>query len=110
MIDAALRLESEKTGEIAVGVGAAIGDPGPEKFKIESVCAKYKIPLYAIIIKESYIEAVTPMNKSIAEAADKAVEYVKKIIREEVPEEGKVIIAGIGNTVGVGNETLKISG
>lgn len=107
MIDAALRLESEKTGDIAVGVGAAIGDPGPEKFKIENACTNYKIPLYAIIIKESYIEAVTPMNREIAEAADKAVEIVKKLIREEVPKEGKVIIAGIGNTVGVGNEQVE---
>jgi len=105
-IDAALRLESEKTGDIAVGVGAAIGDPGPEKYKIETVCAKYKIPLYAVVIKESYIEAVTPMNREIAEAADRAVEVVKKLIREEVPKEGKVIIAGIGNTVGIGNEKI----
>ena len=102
-VDAALRLESEKTGNVAVGVGAAIGDPGPEKYKIETICTKYKIPLYAVVIKESYIEAVTPMDKEIALAADKAVEIVKRLILEEVPPEGKVIIAGIGNTVGVGN-------
>jgi len=102
-VDAALRLESEKTGNVSVGVGAAIGDPGPEKYKIENICTKYKIPLFAIVIKESYIEAVTPMNREIADAADRAIETVKRIILEEVPPEGKVILAGIGNTVGVGN-------
>ena len=106
-VDAALRLESEQTGEVAIGVGAAIGDPGPEKHKIEEVCTKYKIPLYAVIIKESYVEAVTPMNPIIAERVDKVVERVKKLILEEVKPEGKVIIAGIGNTVGVGNEPFK---
>lgn len=106
-VDAALRLESEKTGTVAIGVGAAIGDPGPEKYKIEDVCTKYKIPLYAIVIKESYIEAVTPMNKEIAAAAEQAVNIVKKLIREEVSDEGKVIIAGIGNTVGIGNEGIE---
>jgi len=107
-VDAALRLESEKTGNISVGVGAAIGDPGPEKYKIENICTKYRIPLFAVVIKESYVEAVTPMGKEIAMAADKAVEILKNLIREEVPPEGKVIIAGIGNTVGVGNDSGKL--
>ncbi len=35
MIDAALKLEGEKTGDVAEGVGAAIGGYGVEKFKIE---------------------------------------------------------------------------
>ena len=35
MIDAALKLEGEKPGEVAEGVGAAIGGPGVEQFKIE---------------------------------------------------------------------------
>ncbi|HLI46059.1 MAG TPA: DUF1512 family protein, partial [Geobacterales bacterium] len=34
-IDAASKLEGEETGSIAQGIGAAIGDPGPEKYKIE---------------------------------------------------------------------------
>ncbi len=102
-VDAALRLESEKTGEVHVGVGAAIGDPGPEKYAIEEICTKYKIPLYAVVIKQSYVEAVTPMKKEIAEKVELALEKVKKLILEEVEPDGKVIVAGIGNTVGVGN-------
>jgi len=106
-VDAALRLESEETGSVDIGFGAAIGDPGPEKYSIEEIATKYKIPLYAVVIKQSYVEAVTPMNIKIAEAVNIAVEKVKRLILEEVKPEGKVIIAGIGNTIGVGNEPIK---
>jgi len=86
-----------------VGYGAAIGDPGPEKYRIESWSSKYKIPLFAIVIKENYVEALTPLNETLLQAVNKACDIVKKIIVEEVPEGGKVVILGIGNTVGVGN-------
>jgi len=102
-VDAALRLESERSGRVDVGYGAAIGDPGPEKYRIESWSSKYKIPLFAIVIKENYVEALTPLNETLLQAVNKACDIVKKIIVEEVPEGGKVVILGIGNTVGVGN-------
>ncbi|MEX0569488.1 MAG: DUF1512 family protein [Candidatus Njordarchaeota archaeon] len=107
-VDAALRLESEKVGKVDVGVGAAIGDPGPEKFRIEKWATKYRIPLYAVVIKENYIESLTPLRKSLLNAVNKAYETVKRIILEEVPEGGKVIILGIGNTVGAGNSPIGI--
>lgn len=105
-VDAALRLESENTGKVDVGVGAAIGDPGPEKYRIESWASKYKIPLYAVVIKENYVEALTPLSETLLSAVYNACEVVKRIIIEEVPSEGKVIILGIGNTIGVGNIAL----
>lgn len=100
-IDAALKMEGEETGSIAEGVGAAIGDPGPEKIKIERIATKYNIPVDAIVVKMSAEEAIQAMNKKIAEAADKVAEYVKEIIRTRVSKGGKVIVAGIGNTVGI---------
>jgi hypothetical protein len=103
MIDAAAKLESEETGTIAEGVGAAIGDPGPEKYKIEESSTKYGIPVESIVIKQGIDEAVSAMSKKLAESVDKVVERIKNIIRERVPEGGLVIIAGIGNTIGVGN-------
>jgi len=105
-IDAALRLESEDIGQVDVGVGAAIGDPGPEKFRIEKWATKYKIPLFAVAIKENYIESLTPLKKELMDSVDKAYRIVRKIINEEVPEGGKVIVLGIGNTVGVENNTV----
>jgi hypothetical protein len=101
MIDAALKLEGEKTGEIAEGVGAAIGGIGVEKFQIEDAATKAKVPLYAILVKQSILEAITVMRKEIAEAADKVVQVLNRVIEEKTKEGDDVLVAGIGNTLGV---------
>ncbi|PWV36536.1 MAG: DUF1512 domain-containing protein [Desulfurococcaceae archaeon] len=100
-VDAALKLEGEKSGEVAEGTGAAIGDPGPEKISIERTAIKCGAPLDAVIIKMSSEEAITHMTKEIYEGVSKAVEVVKRIIRERTKEGDQVIVAGIGNTLGV---------
>ena len=102
MIDAGIKLEGEKTGGIMEGVGAAIGGIGVDKYKIEEVATKYKVPLDAIIIKESIEEAVSPMRREIAEATRKVVERIKRIINERTKPGDVVLIAGIGNTIGIG--------
>jgi hypothetical protein len=102
MVDAAVKFEGEATGEISEGIGAAIGGIGTEKYKIEEEATKYKIPLYAIIIKQSIQEAITPMKKEIFESAEKVLERIKKLILERTKEGDTVIVAGIGNTVGIG--------
>jgi len=102
MIDAALKFEGENSGEISEGIGAAIGGVGTEKFKIEEVASKYKIPLYAVIIKESIQDAISPMKKEINEATDKAIERIKALIKENTKKGDTIIIAGIGNTIGIG--------
>jgi hypothetical protein len=102
MIDAALKLEGENVGEVAEGVGAAIGGPGVDQFKIEETILKYRIPINAVIIKEDIGDAVSPMRKEIFEAADKAIERIRQVILERTKEGDKVIIAGVGNTIGIG--------
>lgn len=102
MVDAAVKFEGEATGEISEGIGAAIGGIGTEKYKIEEEVTKYKIPLYAIIIKQSIQEAITPMKKEIFESAEKVLERIKKLILERTKEGDTIIVAGIGNTVGIG--------
>jgi hypothetical protein len=102
MIDAALKLEGEKTGEVSEGIGAAIGGIGVDKYKIEEVTLKYKVPLNAVIIRESIQEAIAPMKKEISEGVDAALGRVKQIIQEQTREGDTVIIAGIGNTIGIG--------
>ncbi len=101
-IDAALKLEGEDTGKIAEGVGVAIGGPGIDKFKIETLAKEKNIPIYAIVIYQSILEAITPMRESIAKSADTVVNRIKEIIREKVPANGEAVVAGIGNTIGVG--------
>ncbi len=101
MIDAALKLEGEKTGEIAEGVGAAIGGIGVEKYQIEEVATINKVPVYAILVKQSILEAITVMRKEIAEASDKVREVLQRVIEEKTKEGDDVLVAGIGNTLGV---------
>jgi len=102
MIDAGLKLEGEKVGEVIEGIGAAIGGPGGDQYKIEEATLKYKIPLNAVIVKEDIGDAVSPMRKEIADAVDKVIERVKAVITERTKEGDKVIIVGVGNTIGVG--------
>ena len=102
MIDAALKLEGEKPGEVAEGVGAAIGGPGVEQFKIEDAILKNKIPVNAIVVKQDIGDAVSPMRKEIFDAADPVIERIKRLILERTKKGDNVIIAGIGNTIGIG--------
>ncbi len=101
MIDAALKLEGEKTGEIAEGVGAIIGGIGVDRFKIEEVASKHSIPLYAIAVKQSLIEAISVMKKEIAETIDKVTNIINRVLEEKTKEGDKVVIIGVGNTVGI---------
>jgi len=102
MIDAAGKLEGEIVGEIAEGTGAAIGGPGVDQFKIEESILKYHIPINALVIKEDIGDAVSPMRKEIIDSIDKAIERVKQVILERTKEGDKVVIAGIGNSIGIG--------
>ncbi|RLG01055.1 MAG: DUF1512 domain-containing protein [Thaumarchaeota archaeon] len=101
-IDAGLKLEGEESGKIIEGVGAAIGGIGVERYKIEEISKAKGIPLYAFVIYESIAEAITPMRENIAKAAEKVVEKIKNLILEKIDDGATVIVAGIGNTVGIG--------
>jgi len=102
MVDAAVKFEGEKTGDISEGTGAAIGGVGTERFKIEEEASKHKIPVHALIVKESIQEAIMPMKKEIAEAADNVIAKIKNLIQERTKEAETIIVAGIGNTIGIG--------
>lgn len=102
MIDAGLKLEGEKVGEVAEGIGAAIGGPGVDQYKIEEKLTKYHIPNYAVIVKEDIGDAVSPMRKEINDSVDKVIERVKAVMLERTKEGDKVIIVGVGNSIGVG--------
>ncbi|MFQ6052981.1 MAG: DUF1512 family protein, partial [Candidatus Bathyarchaeia archaeon] len=102
MIDAAGKLEGEPTGAVAEGVGAAIGGVGVEKYKIEEAAKAHDIPLYAVAVKEDISHVVAPMVEELFDATDKAVESVRRLVEERSEEGDVVIVAGIGNTVGIG--------
>ena len=102
IIDAAQKLEGEKPGEVAEGIGVAIGGPGVDQFKVEEELVKYKIPVNAVVIKEDVGDAVSPMRKEVFDAVDTTIERVKRVIMERTKEGDAVIVAGIGNTIGIG--------
>ncbi len=108
MIDAALKLEGDASGQVIEGVGAAIGGPPTEKYKIEEIAVKRKVPVDAIVIKESFKEAIRPLNKRLARAVEVAEERVKQAVRERTKPGDVVIVAGIGNTIGIGQRTEEL--
>lgn len=101
-IDAALKLEGEKTGSIAEGIGVAMGGIGVDRSFIEEIATKNKIPLDSIVIKMSNEEAIMPMKKEILEGGKKALERLIKNIKESEGK-GYILVVGVGNTVGIGN-------
>jgi len=105
-IDAAAKLEGEKTGSIAIGVGVAIGGIGVDKFIIEEIASKYDIDVETIVIKMSDEEAICPMSPEILNSKNVAIERLKEMIRKS---NGKILIVGVGNSVGIPNyaENLK---
>jgi hypothetical protein len=64
-IDAAAKLEGEKTGSLAEGVGVAMGGPGTDRYYIEEIAVKNGLPLDSIIVKMGQEEAIMPMRKAI---------------------------------------------
>ncbi len=100
-VDAALKLESEKTGEIAEGIGVAIGGIGVEKAIIEEIATKQKIALDSYLIKMSQEEALYYMKEEILDA----VFEVKKKIEENIREsrESVIMVIGVGNSCGIPN-------
>jgi hypothetical protein len=99
-VDASGKLEGEKTGSVAEGIGFAMGPRGAEKFFVESFLIDKGVSVDAIIVKMKSEEALMPMPKDVLKALPAIDEAVKRSIKEA---KGKVIIAGIGVTAGVGN-------
>jgi hypothetical protein len=101
-IDAGLKLSGDKIGSVAIGVGAAIGGPGVEKTHIEESSTNKTIPIDAIICRESLEDAITTMKRPITQSVASIVDKIKMGIRKRTEKGSRVIVAGIGNTIGIG--------
>ncbi|MBI4020138.1 MAG: DUF1512 family protein [Candidatus Aenigmarchaeota archaeon] len=101
-IDAAAKLEGEKTGSVAEGVGVAMGGPGVDRSYIEDVIVKRNIPIDSIIVKMSPEEAIMPMRKAVKDAIPAVKESIKRSLAR-TKKGDNIIILGVGNTSGVGN-------
>jgi hypothetical protein len=101
-IDAALKLEGEDLGRVSEGTGAAIGDPGPEKHAIEDAATQNDIAIEAIVVKENEAAAVGVMDKRILDSVPEVIDRIKTAIKKRTKPGDKIILAGIGNTIGIG--------
>ena len=100
-VDAALKFEGEASGEVSEGVGAAIGGPGVDRYHIEQSASKHKIPMIAIVVKMSNKEAISQMTQQVKLAVDEAIKRVKNTIDSQSKSGDTIIVAGIGNTMGI---------
>lgn len=101
MVDAALKLEGEESASIAQGFGASVGGIGTERYQIEEIATKHKIPTYAIVIKESVKEAITLMTKEIADTTEKVTSQIYESVKENTKVGQSALVIGVGNTVGI---------
>jgi hypothetical protein len=101
MVDAGLKLEGEDSGYVVEGVGAAIGGVGVEKFKIEKLATNYGIPVYAMIVRQSLKEVLSPMTETLIDSADEVIKRLGRVIRERTKESDTVLVVGVGNTIGI---------
>lgn len=108
MADAGLKMEGEESGKVVEGVGAAIGGPPTEKHKIEELATERDIPVDAIVIREGLMEAITPMTTAISNSVDIAVEKIKEAVKKRTDEDDVIFVAGIGNTIGVGQDPSRL--
>ncbi len=102
-IDAAAKLEGEKTGSIAEGVGVAMGGPGVERSYIENAAVRKDLPVDSIVVKMSAEEAIQPLRKSMINSLPLVKESIGRSLG--MTKKGdSVIIVGVGNTSGVGTK------
>ena len=99
-VDAAAKLEGERTGSVAQGVGVAIGGPGVDRSYIENISTRLNIPIDTFVIKMSPEEAIMPIKKEVMNAIPRVIEMVENNIAET---QGNILLIGVGNTSGVGN-------
>ncbi len=100
-VDAALKFEGENSGEVAEGVGAAIGGPGVDRYHIEQTASLNHIPMIAVVVKMSNKEAIATMTQQVKGTVDTAIQRVRSNIQARTKAGDTVIVAGIGNTMGV---------
>jgi hypothetical protein len=101
VIDAAQKLEGEEPGEVVEGTGVAIGGPGVDKFKVEEAATRYKVPIHAILVKEGISDVVATIRKELTDSVDEVINRIHRIVQENTKEGDHIIIAGIGNTMGI---------
>jgi hypothetical protein len=106
-IDAAQKMEGEKTGSVAEGVGFAMGG-WAQREMIENILLPRKVPIDSIVVKVGMTEAILPMPKEVYNAVPKAHDLIKKAVKRS-KKGSKIIIIGVGNSSGIGNNKKEVA-
>lgn len=107
-VDAASKLEGERTGSVAEGVGVVMGPIGVvQRYAIEEVATQKKIPLDAVIVKMRAEESMVNMRKEIYDSIPTVVALVRKKL-QRIPRGRAMLLLGVGNTVGIGNNKKEL--
>ncbi len=101
-VDAAAKLEGEKTGSVAEGIGVVIGGSGADKWIIEEEMLKQDLQVDAVIVKMSPEEAISPLKKELIDAGQKALLVVENAVLRST-EGSKILLVGVGNSCGLPN-------
>jgi len=100
LLNVALKLEGESTGEVAQGRGGAIRGSGTERCHIKAGAAKSNLVLDAVIVKMSPKEAISTLAPELKEVPSADWNKIRRITQAKTAPGDTVIIVGIGNTIG----------
>ncbi|HLD85203.1 MAG TPA: DUF1512 family protein [archaeon] len=98
-IDAAQKLEGEKTGSVAEGIGFAMGGWGQREM-IENILLTKKKPLDSVVVKVGMTEAILPMPKAVFDSVPQVREFITEAVKR-AKKTDKLIIIGVGNSCGI---------
>jgi hypothetical protein len=104
-VDAAGKLEGEKTGAVAEGVGVAMGSF--YRAFIEKIATDKRVPIESVAIKMAPEEAIMNMPLDVMKAVPRAISIVENNIKG-TKNKGTIIVLGVGNTSGVGNNKKSV--
>ncbi|QQG39759.1 MAG: DUF1512 family protein [Candidatus Aenigmatarchaeota archaeon] len=107
-VDAAQKMEGETTGAVAEGVGVVMGPIGiVQRFEIEEIATRMNIPIDALIIKMKAEESMYTMSKEVYESVPTVTALAKRKL-QRLPRGRTLMVLGVGNTVGVGNNKKEL--
>ena len=94
-------------GYLAVYDKSIITQDRLSQYEIEEVALARRIPLDAVAVKVSDEDALSVMKRELVEAAPQALKMVEAAVQRAGSKE-RILIIGVGNTCGVGNDSASV--